>query len=71
MALAVLPIEAALDAESHALAVSLLLLAAEALAGAAIFLIALRLISPRSSAELLWGARGLLARLRGLRSGAI
>jgi PST family polysaccharide transporter len=63
MAFAVLPLELAIDAESHATAPALALLAAEAAVCTAVFLGVLRVIAPAAFAELPWAIGSLRRRL--------
>ena len=70
MALAVLPLELAVDAESHSTGKALVMLGAEGVACAVVFLAALRLIAPRAFAEVRWAISSLRARLRRRRGAA-
>lgn len=64
MALALLPLEAAVDAEGHGTAAGVALLLAEGLAGLALFTVLLSLISPACRHELRWAAETGLRTIR-------
>ncbi len=64
---ALIPVELLVDAESHGVAVGALLLLAEALAGAILYLGLLRLIAPESGRELASGAGRILKRVAAFR----
>jgi O-antigen/teichoic acid export membrane protein len=67
MASAVLPIELlVVNADGHSTVIALLLLAAESLLAAVIYLIALMILSPRMRRELIAGGRSALRGLSGL-----
>lgn len=70
MAVALFGLEAAVDAEGHAVIAGIALLAAEATAGALVYLVALRVLSPSTFAELTWALEALRERLGRSRRGA-
>ena len=62
-AVALIPLEAVVDAESHGVVAGAALLVGEMLVGGAIYLAVLRLVAPETFATIHGGARSLLTRL--------